>query len=168
MQKKLLLWGILLICVIAVIVCFFVFKSRNDVAILDGIKYGMSPGEIERKLGHPTEKEFYEVDNSVSYYYSGVVNNEPASIYLHFYRSFLRWRLYDVRIVFESTPEMSAEEFSKAMVEKIRTAYAGEESYYEDIEGTQAKLGVNYGATGIFYTIEYSKDKATIDGVKLE
>ncbi len=170
-MKKLLTFGIVFVLAVAVI-CIVVFandgEKRENVAVLDALKFGMSPSEVKQVMGNPDSQDLFEESNTLRYRYSTTLDGEPVEITLSFQRIFFWRHLNSVYIVANPETEEAADEFAHYMAKKIRAEYSNMDGYYEETSEIKTNLGVSYGATGVYFSVEMKNGNVIIDGTKLQ
>ncbi len=169
-MKKLLIFGIVFVFAVAVI-CIVVFANggkMENVAVLDGLKFGMSPSEVKQVMGNPDSQDLFEESNTLRYRYSTTLDGEPAEITLSFQRIFFGRHLNSVYIVANPETEEATDAFAHYMAEKIRAEYSNMDGYYEETSEIKTDLGISYGATGVYFSVEMKNGNVIIDGTKLQ
>ena len=159
-MSKVLLCLLLLLLVVCVCIFFFIVKApRIEIPFLaqGEVCFGSSSREIEKFLGAPieTEKHVCDTNQTAKYYRATILGNE-ADVTCHFSPID---QLVTLKIDWELDSEEKATELYSSVSNSISKRYSNDSGYYcyEDdntaLDDNLLKMGVNFGATGIDYSL---------------
>lgn len=162
MTKKLVIaivCSALLTC-FTVLGCFFIHpRSNQPVVIIENLRFGMSPSDVEALLGAPNEAKNSIHSSKISvYYYDIQVDGLETQLQLGFIRVGLRKQLYQVDASICITENSSG--IQSDLRQQIYDTYSEQEGFFSN----SRTLGVRKGAYGTSFSIEQSGTYIRVSG----
>ena len=150
-------WKIILsvIC-IASVIGISLMRAKNNIPLLDGLYWDMSPAQASRVLGSGQLIDENSCDTGKNIYqYHTTAFGQDATVTC----SFLNDRkLTDFEFVWEDC----AADLSDRVYNCLYDHYGSKEDFFfdKDLAAQTIRIGTNNGVTGVFYTI--AKDGTTL------
>lgn len=170
MTRRVIIIGIIAIIVIAtLIVSILQLYSDEPCVYLEGIAFGMSSVAVEKRLGAAEEISASKVSDERWYTYHSTYDEIPIKVTLTFLQTSDSDKLIGISV--QNEKQMSKEEVARVtecMTRQIREAYLDRDGYYERTENSTIKLGVEEGATGVFFMIEQQTTAFSAQGRRLD
>jgi len=129
-----------------------------------GLRYGDSPGAAAGKLGLSLGEQ-EELEGGVSVYACpAVVLGRPAELSLYFYHN---RSLSSVDITISADSPEAADALRAQAEDRLREAYREYGNFIcgkvqDSADGKRQSLALDYGAEGVFYTMQSFPDRLTI------
>ena len=138
-------------------------EVRKPVAILEDVSFGATRFQALRTYGIPSRTEKHAEAATILYGYQTELNGFPSEITLGFVseRRFLPYQLASVHITFPDLPKEKIPEVFQYYTEYFQKSLPNANFSYEK---SQTNVSLDFGATGIYYTISIKDDTVEIDG----
>ena len=161
MKKKIL--AISLSVILSVMLLFIIgTQFKKPIPLAEGLHWGMSPLQTTRLLG-----DAYEISRNTGdtpntcYHYRAIILEQEAEITCFFWKNIM---LTQIHIRWDGN---TSEIFTQAY-NSLYSYYQSDEDFYINTKDDhQISMGIDNGATGLFYTIKKEDTSVTIVCVDL-
>lgn len=173
MKKWKILLAVLLVCVLGAVLYYcFIWpaplseQARADIPLVsqDGVRFGSSARKVAAAFGAPLETEKDSETSRTYRTYRADMLDRSADVRC----GFAGWSLIEMDIRWElASPEEARALFGRVtdtIAERYRDDpeyFVREEEPYSDAE-LRVVMGLEYGATGIYYTIELADSTLSV------
>ena len=172
MKKWRILLAILIVCVLGAFLYYgfiwpapFSEHARAEIPLVsqDGVRFGSSGRAVSAAFGAPVETEKNSDTGRTWRTYRAVILGSSADIRC----GFAAGRLVEMDIRWELASAEDAQILCKSVADMIQERCGRENGFWceeaEEPNGDRSvKMGVDYGATGIYYTIELSDSTLSV------
>lgn len=166
-MKKSLMIFIPIILLLLVVLLTYVLRQNNQIPLIDGLRFGMSPKQAAKVLGEPCTIEHDAGNTGKSVYaYQSNVLGQAANVSCYFSNN---RKLTEVSIRWENN---SADLYEQAYT-CLFSYYSNDKHFFvkeQDTVNTEEKhiaLGLDDGTTGIFYNLYETSTSFSVSCIEL-
>ena len=154
MKAKWILIALVVILLLSVIVAFAAPHHYEPIVLIQGVKFGMSPSEVQSIFGRADSEKESTLSPELDLSYESTYGGLPAEYHFRFVRVMLHYELYEAGITCRTNSESEREMISATVLEQLKDAYGKLDGYYEEVTEEESRVGVSRGAVQISAVVE--------------